>query len=186
MLDKDLNSDRSCEDVLTQAFSALKLNKAGDISFQLNFEHVDELILKNENRNIDMTKAIEKLDLYEGYYSVRRSQELYERSMRNLDIGYGSDSDDVDGTNLEILLEHKWGCRCKECKSATQEMKKTLKDGKIQHQFPHQTDLIRWRFHLLQQEREDRLNKKRSRRQKRIRHMERIDQMQRDNLWIWR
>lgn len=186
LLDKDLNSDQSYEDVLTQAFSSLQLNKDGDVgSFHLNFEHVDELILKNENQNIDMTKAIEKLDAYESYYSVMTSQELYERSMRKLDIGYGTDSDD-DDTNLAMVkVEHKFECRCKECKRAVQEMRKVMKDGEIQHQFPNQSDLMKWRFHILQQEREDRLNKRRSRRQRKIRRMERIEQMQREKLWLW-
>ena len=63
---------------------------------------------------------------------------------------------------------------------AVQEMRKVMKDGEIQHQFPNQRDLIRWRFHILQQEREDRLNKRRSRRLKKIRRIERIEQMQRE------
>jgi hypothetical protein len=181
LLDDDLNSDRTLQFILDQGFSKLQLNEEGDLDgCVLNFEHLDEWVLKKERAGIDVRKKINVLDTYEGFYSLNRGRALYEYSMRNYDAGWETDGSDEENDELNMYDgnvpsdyvyrgEHPYGCDCEECFITSCQLKEMHEIHYKEDPAEQLTDnqLIEYRVMLMQQAREARLNKRRRARQQR-------------------
>lgn len=163
LLDKKMNSDSSIEKVLTEAFSGLKLDADGNVACVLSFEHLDEFVLENEKKmpKKDMEKILDGIDSIESHFSVVRSHELYERSMRNLDKMYDAPFED-DADDQKFILEdyHGYGCECEKCTQCRKELE-AMEEPSGDFSLTDE-ELRRDRCLLMKYEREERLNEKRS------------------------
>lgn len=178
LLDSRFRSNRSVDEILTEAFSDLNIDpEQSSFACELNFEHFDEFVLRNESYDEKKMKMILcHLDDYESRLSVANSQRAYERCMRKLDMGMGEEKDDdPEPKPFDASYYHPYGCECDECKDVKREIDEMEKDSVLEEEIPKDT-LIRWRFEQMQLDRIERLRKKRAARKKRMRKQRKTTQ----------
>ena len=103
LLTRDLVSDASIENVLDEAFSKLKISQDGDVNCELSFEHVDELWLDYEDKNIDYTEIVNKVERYEVIACYKENLKLMDRVNREIDM------------RVARQVNHSLLCRCRKC-----------------------------------------------------------------------
>lgn len=142
------NPCASLEDCVDEAFAKMKIGEDGEISGELNFEHFDELSLEAERRNTCLDLNL--LDDFEAATSYATSRELYSRKMRHQDTL----------SRPEITCDPD--CIYPPHVAAREEIN-LVKD---EYSPPPEKEVLRVRLKALQENRQERLYRKREERRK--------------------
>lgn len=167
LCNKYLNPETRLETVLDESFKTLRIGPSGDVSVELNFEHLDEYVLDCESKGVEINQRLVVHDYFESVRSYDRDEKLYRQMLR--------------GEDMKNVFKHLHDCNCEcvDCERAANDM------DRMEEWYYHnpkclkkccvvtKDDLIKQRFDRLQLDREIRLRQKRARRLKRERKKKR-------------